>query len=84
MTDAGWVPSTHQVGLTGTTVTPDLYVTAGISGAVQHIAGMSGARTIVAINRDPEANIFKHARYGIVGDVRQVLPALTQRIKELQ
>ena len=84
VTDAGWVPPTHQVGLTGTTVTPDLYVAAGISGAVQHIAGMSGSRTIVAVNRDPEANIFKHARFGVVGDVKQVLPALTARVKELR
>ena len=84
VTDAGWVPPSHQVGLTGTTVTPDLYVAAGISGAVQHVAGCSGSRTIVAINRDPDANIFKHARYGVVGDVRQVLPALTDRIKQLR
>jgi electron transfer flavoprotein alpha subunit len=84
VTDAGWVPSTHQVGLTGTTVTPDLYIAVGISGAVQHIAGCSGARTIVAVNRDPEANIFKHARYGVVGDVHQVLPAFTERVKALR
>jgi electron transfer flavoprotein alpha subunit len=84
VTDAGWVPSTHQVGLTGTTVTPDLYIALGISGAVQHIAGCSGARTIVAVNRDPEANIFKHARYGVVGDVHQVLPAFTERVKALR
>jgi electron transfer flavoprotein alpha subunit len=84
VTDAGWVPSTHQVGLTGTTVTPDLYVALGISGAVQHIAGCSGARNIVAINRDPDANIFKHARYGVVGDVHQVLPAFIARVRELR
>ena len=84
VTDAGWVPPSHQVGLTGTTITPDLYVTVAVSGAVQHIAGCSGARNIVAINKDPDANIFKHARFGIVGDYKQVVPALTQRIKELR
>jgi electron transfer flavoprotein alpha subunit len=84
VTDAGWVPPTHQVGLTGTTISPDLYVTVGISGAVQHIAGCSGSRNIVAINRDPDANIFRHARFGIVGDYKQVVPALTKRIQELR
>jgi electron transfer flavoprotein alpha subunit len=84
VTDAGWVPSSLQVGLTGTTVTPDLYVALGISGAVQHIAGCSGARTIVAINRDPEANIFRYARYGVVGDLQQVLPAMIDRVRELR
>jgi electron transfer flavoprotein alpha subunit len=84
VTDAGWVPPGLQVGLTGTTVSPDLYVAVGISGAVQHIAGCAGARNLVAINRDPEANIFRHARWGIVGDYREVLPALTARIKELR
>lgn len=84
VTDAGWVPPSLQVGLTGTTVNPDLYVAVGISGAVQHMAGCSGARNLVAINRDPEANVFKHARWGIVGDFREALPALTARIKELR
>lgn len=84
VTDAGWVPPTHQVGLTGTTISPDLYVTLAISGAVQHIAGCSGSRNIVAINRDPDANIFRHARFGIVGDYQKVVPALTKRIKELR
>jgi electron transfer flavoprotein alpha subunit len=84
VTDAGWVPPTHQVGLTGTTISPDLYVTLAISGAVQHIAGCSGSRNIVAINRDPDANIFRHARFGIVGDYQKVAPALTKRIKELR
>jgi electron transfer flavoprotein alpha subunit len=84
VTDAGWVPPTMQVGLTGSTVAPDLYITVGISGAVQHIAGISGARNVVAINRDGDANIFKYARYGIVGDWKQVLPAFTQRLKELR
>lgn len=84
VTDAGWVPPTHQVGLTGTTISPDLYVTLGISGAVQHIAGCSGSRNIVAINRDPDANIFRHARFGIVGDYQKVVPSLTKRIQELR
>jgi len=84
VTDAGWVPPTHQVGLTGTTISPDLYVTVGVSGAVQHIAGCSGSRNIVAINRDPDANIFRHARFGVVGDYQKVVPALTKRIKELR
>ncbi len=84
VTDAGWVPPSQQVGLTGTTISPDLYVTVGISGAVQHIAGCSGSRNIVAINRDPDANIFRHARFGVVGDFQNVVPALTKRIKELR
>jgi electron transfer flavoprotein alpha subunit len=84
VTDAGWVPPSLQVGLTGATVAPDLYITIGISGAVQHIAGISGARNVVAINRDADANIFKYARYGIVGDWKQVVPAFTQRLKELR
>jgi len=84
VTDAGWVSPSLQVGLTGSTVAPDLYITVGISGAVQHIAGISGARNVVAINRDGDANIFKYARYGIVGDWKQVLPAFTQRLKELR
>jgi electron transfer flavoprotein alpha subunit len=84
VTDAGWVPPTMQVGLTGTTISPDLYVTVAVSGAVQHIAGCSGSRNIVAINRDPDANIFRHARFGVVGDYKQIVPALTKRIKELR
>jgi electron transfer flavoprotein alpha subunit len=84
VTDAGWVPPSHQVGLTGATVAPDLYITIGISGAVQHIAGISGARNVVAINRDADANIFKYARYGVVGDWKLIVPAFTQRLKELR
>ncbi len=84
VTDAGWVPPTHQVGLTGTTISPDLYVTVAVSGAVQHIAGCSGSRNIVAINRDPDANIFRHARFGVVGDYSKVVPAFTRRVKELR
>lgn len=84
VTDAGWVPPSHQVGLTGTTISPDLYVTVAVSGAVQHIAGCSGSRNIVAINKDPDANIFRHARFGVVGDYSKVLPAFTRRVKELR
>ncbi len=83
-TDAGWVAPSHQVGLTGATVAPDLYITVGISGAVQHIAGISGAKNVVAINRDPEANIFKYARYGVVGDWKQVVPAFVERLRALR
>jgi len=81
--DAGWVPPSYQVGLTGKTITPDLYITVAISGASQHMAGCSGAKTIVAINRDAEANIFKEARYGVVGDWQQIVPALTEAVREL-
>ena len=84
VTDAGWVPASLQVGLTGETIAPDLYITVAVSGAVQHIAGSSGSRNIVAINRDPDANIFKHARYGVVGDWKAVLPAFTAKVKELR
>ena len=81
--DSGWVPASYQVGLTGKTITPDLYITVAISGASQHMAGCSGAKVIVAINKDTEANIFKEARYGVVGDWQRVLPALTETIREL-
>jgi electron transfer flavoprotein alpha subunit len=81
--DSGWVPSSYQVGLTGKTITPDLYITVAISGASQHMAGCSGAKVIVAINKDAGANIFKEARYGVVGDWETVLPALTAAVREL-
>ncbi len=81
--DSGWVPSTYQVGLTGKTITPDLYITVAISGASQHMAGCSGAKVIVAINKDSEANIFKEARYGVVGDWQQVVPSLMEAVREL-
>ena len=84
VTDAGWVAPSLQVGLTGATVAPDLYITIGISGAVQHIAGISGARNVVAINKDGEANIFKYARYGVVGDWKQIVPAFTERLRQLR
>jgi electron transfer flavoprotein alpha subunit len=81
--DNGWVPDTLQVGLTGKIIAPEVYIAVAISGSSQHMSGCSGSKTIIAINKDREANIFRHARLGVVGDWKKVLPAFTAKIKEL-
>lgn len=82
--DAGWMPHSIQVGLTGKTVTPDLYISVAISGASQHMAGCTGSKTMVAINKDKDCNMFKEARYGVAGDWQEVLPAFIDMCRELR
>ena len=81
--DNGWVPAGYQVGLTGKIISPDLYIAVAISGSSQHMTGCAGAKSIIAINKDSEANIFLEASFGVVGDWQKVLPAFTEKVKEL-
>ena len=81
--DNGWVPETIQVGLTGKIIAPDVYIAVAISGSSQHMSGCGGSKNIIAINKDPEANIFREARFGVVGDWKKIMPAFTQKMMEL-
>jgi electron transfer flavoprotein alpha subunit len=85
--EQGWIPHTRQVGQSGTTVGPELYIAVGVSGAIQHVVGMSSSKTVIAINKDPEAGIFKTADLGVVGDALEILPilsALIEKEKQMQ
>ncbi|MFN0152826.1 MAG: electron transfer flavoprotein subunit alpha/FixB family protein, partial [Gaiella sp.] len=84
VTIAGWRPHTDQVGQTGTKIAPDAYLACGISGATQHMAGCKGAKTIIAVNTDPDAPIFATADYGVIGDLHEVIPAITAEIKRVR
>ena len=84
VTSAGWRPHTDQVGQTGTKVSPDLYIACGISGATQHIAGCKGAKAMLAINDDPEATIFAHADYAVIGDLHEIVPAITAELRKVR
>jgi electron transfer flavoprotein alpha subunit len=81
--DNGWVPDSLQIGLTGKIIAPEIYIAVAISGSSQHLSGCSGSKNIIAINKDPEANIFRQARFGAVGDWKKILPAFTAKVKEL-
>ena len=82
--DLGWYPVAAQIGLTGKMVTPDVYIAVGISGASQHMAGISSVKNIVSINKDPEAGIFKASRFAVVGDWKEVMPAFTDEVRKLK
>jgi electron transfer flavoprotein alpha subunit len=82
--ELGWVPSTQQVGFSGQKISPELYIAVGISGAVHHLSGLAGAKTIIAVNKDPDASIFRTARFGVVGDANEVMSAFVARVRELR
>jgi len=82
--DSGWLPSAHQIGSSGQSVSPKLYLALGISGAIQHVVGMKGSKKIVTINKDPDAPIFEISDYGVVGDILEIIPKLTEAIQALK